>query len=173
VSIGLAAGFMEPLESTSIHLIQMGVERLLRLLPDRNHDPLNAEEFNRATINEFERIRDFLILHYHANSRAEPFWRACAGMRVPDELAYKLKHFRAQARLVSPQDELFRNPSWLALYFGQGVVPDEYDALADARPQVDAAGELRKLRELMRAAAKSYPTHDEFIARHCAAPPLA
>jgi tryptophan halogenase len=173
VSIGLAAGFMEPLESTSIHLIQMGVERLLRLLPDRNHDRLNAEEFNRATINEFERIRDFLILHYYANSRSEPFWKACAEMRVPDELAYKIKHFRAQARLVSPQDELFRNPSWLALYFGQGIIPDEYDALADARPQVDAGGELRKLRELMRAAALSYPTHDDFIARHCAAPPIA
>ena len=172
VSIGLAAGFMEPLESTSIHLIQMGVERLLRLLPDRNHDPLNGEEFNRATINEFERIRDFLILHYYANSRTEPFWKACAEMRVPDELAYKIRHFEAQARLVSPQDELFRNPSWLALYFGQGIIPEEYDSLADARPQVDAAGELRKLRELMRAAALSYPTHDEFIARHCAAAPI-
>jgi tryptophan halogenase len=162
---------MEPLESTSIHLIQMGVERLLRLLPDRNHDPLNAEEFNRATINEHERVRDFLILHYHANTRPEPFWRSCAEMRIPDELAYKMKHFMAQARLVSPQDELFRNPSWLAVYFGQGIFPREYDAMADARPQVDAPAQLKGLRELMRAAAQSYPTHDEFIARHCRAEP--
>jgi tryptophan halogenase len=173
VSIGLAAGFMEPLESTSLHLVQMSIERLLRLLPDRNHDPLNAEEFNRATINEWERIRDFLILHYHANARPEPFWQACAAMSIPDELAYKLKHFAAQARLVSPDDELFRNPSWLAVYLGQGIVPQGYDLLADARPQVDASVELRKLRELMRAAAQTFPTHDDFIARHFRAPATA
>ncbi len=172
VSLGLAAGFLEPLESTSLHLIQMGVERLLRLLPDRNHDPLPAEEFNRATANEWERIRDFLILHYHANRRPEPFWRECAAMPIPDELAYKLKHFRAQARLVSPHDELFRNPSWLALYLGQGIIPEDYDRLADARPQVDGATELKKLRALIRAAAQTFPLHDDFIARHCAAPPI-
>ena len=173
LSLGLASGFMEPLESTSLHLIQMGVERLLRLLPDRSHNPLNAEEYNRASVNEQERIRDFIILHYHANHRPEPFWRDCAAMPIPDELAYKLKHFTAQARLVSPHDELFRNPSWLALYFGQGIIPQEYDRLADARPQVDASAELRKLRELMGAAAQTFPVHDDFIARHCAAPPLS
>jgi tryptophan halogenase len=169
VSLGLAAGFMEPLESTSLHLIQMGVERLLRLLPDRRHDPLNAEEFNRATANEFERIRDFLILHYKVNSRPEAFWRDCAAMSIPDELAYKIKHFVAQARLVSPDDELFRNPSWLAVYLGQGMIPDRYDTLADARPQVDGAAQLRQLRQMMRAAAETYPTHEDFIARHCRA----
>ncbi|HMI20455.1 MAG TPA: tryptophan halogenase family protein [Sphingomonas sp.] len=173
VSLGLASGFMEPLESTSLHLIQMGVERLLRLLPDRGHDPLLAEEFNRATANEFERIRDFLILHYHANSRPEPFWRECAAMSIPDELAYKLRHFEAQARLVSPHDELFRNPSWLAVYLGQNVIPRDYDRLADARPQVDGGAELRKLHALIRAAAETFPVHDDFIARHCAAPPIA
>jgi tryptophan 7-halogenase len=168
VSIGLAAGFMEPLESTSLHLIQMGVERLVRLLPDRRHDPLLAEEFNRATVNEWERIRDFLILHYHANTRPEPFWRACAAAPLPDELAYKIKHFTAQARLVSPHDELFRNPSWLAVYLGQGVIPRDYDRLADART-VDGAGQLARLREMMRAAAATFPTHDDFIARHARA----
>ncbi len=173
MSLGLAAGFMEPLESTSLHLVQMGIERLLRLLPDRDHDPLNAEEFNRATINEWERIRDYLILHYHANSRPEPFWRDCAAMPVPDELAYKIKHFTAHARLVSPDDELFRNASWLALYLGQGIIPRDYDRLVDARPQVDAPAQLRKLRGLMRDAARTYPTHDEFIARHCRAPEAA
>ena len=157
---------MEPLESTSLHLIQTSIERLLLLLPDRNHDPLNAEEYNRATANEYERIRDFIILHYKANTRPEPFWQACAAMDVPGELAYKIKHFEAAMRLVSPQDELFRNPSWLAVYLGQGVIPRAADALADARPQVDAAGHLRALREMMRAAAETFPSHDDFIAQH-------
>ncbi|HEX3424288.1 MAG TPA: tryptophan halogenase family protein [Sphingomicrobium sp.] len=170
VSLGLAAGFMEPLESTSLHLVQTGIERLLRLLPGRDHDPLNAEEFNRATVNEWERIRDFIVLHYYANRRPEPFWRERAAMPIPDELAYKIRHFAAHARLVSPDDELFRNASWLALYLGQGVIPRDYDRLADARPQVDAPAQLRKLRELMRAAAQTFSTHDEFIARHCRAP---
>lgn len=169
VSIGLAGGFLEPLESTSLHLIQMGVQRLLRLLPDRRHDPLNAEEYNRATAVEFDRIRDFIILHYYANTRTEPFWTACAHMQIPDELAYKIKHFMGSGRLVSPQDELFRNPSWLAVYLGQGLIPDRYDVLADARPDVDAAGRLRALRTLMRDAAQTFPTHDDYLARNCPA----
>jgi tryptophan halogenase len=173
VSLGLAAGFMEPLESTSLHLIQMGVERLIRLLPDRNHDPLNAEEFNRATVNEWERIRDFLILHYHANRRCEPFWRARAAAAIPEELAYKVKHFVHDARLVSPDDELFRNPSWLAVYLGQGVIPRGYDRLADLRPQVDAPAQLRRLRDVIRGAAATFPAHDAFIARHCRATEVA
>ncbi|WP_353228785.1 tryptophan halogenase family protein [Novosphingobium sp.] len=166
VAIGLASGFLEPLESTSLHLIQTAVERLLLVLPDRNHDPLNAEEFNRATAAEYERIRDFIILHYHANTRPEPFWRQCAAMAVPDELAYKLRHWQAAARLVSPQDELFRNPSWLAVYLGQGLVPAGYDTMADARAGlVDGAQHLRSLRDLMRAAAATFPTHDAALAR--------
>ncbi len=173
VSLGLAAGFMEPLESTSLHLIQMGIERLLRLLPGRVTDGLEAEEFNRATANEWERIRDFLILHYYANTRSEPFWKGCAAMSIPDELAYKIRHFLPRARLVSPDDELFRNPSWLAVYFGQGVIPHGYDRLVDARPDVDAPAQLRRLRELMRAAAETFPTHDAFIARHIRAPRAA
>ncbi len=167
VAIGLAAGFMEPLESTSLHLIQTGINRLLLLLPDRNHDPLLAEEYNRATAAEYERIRDFLILHYNANTRPEPFWQACANMLIPDELAYKMRHFMASARMVSPMDELFRNPSWLAVYLGQNMIPAHYDALADARPQVDATAQLRNLREMMHSAAQSFPDHAEYIVRQC------
>ena len=99
----------------------------------------------------------------------EPFWTACANMPIPDELAYKIKHFMGSGRLVSPQDELFRNPSWLAVYLGQGLIPDRYDALADARPDVDAAGRLRTLRTLMRDAAQTFPTHDDYLARNCPA----
>ena len=166
VAIGLSSGFLEPLESTSLHLIQSGIERLLLLLPDRRHDPLNAEEYNRASAAEYERIRDFIILHYHAQTRPEPFWQACAAAPLPDELAYKIKHWMNAARLVSPQDELFKNPSWLAVYLGQGMVPHGYDAMADLRADhVDAAGHLRNLRDMMRAAAATFPTHDAMLAQ--------
>lgn len=165
VAIGLAAGFLEPLESTSLHLVQMGIERLLRILPTRDHDPLCAQEFNRATAQEFERIRDFIILHYHAQTRPEPFWQACAAMPIPDELAYKIRHFMSAARLVSPQDELFRNPSWLAVYLGQGLVPRAWDPLVEARGQVDGAGQLRTLRALMTRAAQTFPSHEAVLAR--------
>jgi len=161
---------MEPLESTSLHLIQTGINRLLLLLPDQGHDPLLAEEYNRLTAHEYERIRDFLILHYHINSRDEPFWQACAAMAIPDELAYKLRHFRANARIVSRDDELFRNPSWLAVFVGQGVIPASYDRLADARPQVDGAAMLTRLRAMMREAAATLPLHQDFIRNACAAP---
>ena len=169
-AVGLASGFLEPLESTSLHLIQTAIERLLLVLPDRNHDPLNAEEFNRATAQEYERIRDFIILHYHANTRDEAMWRHCAAEPLPDELAYKIRHWMGSGRLVSPQDELFRNPSWLAVYIGQGLVPSRWDAMADARAAVvDAPGQLRKLRDLMKAAAETFPTHNDVLARIAAA----
>lgn len=172
VAVGLAAGFMEPLESTSLHLIQTGINRLLLLMPDRRHDPLLAEEYNRATRIEYERIRDFLILHYVAQTRPEPFWRECAAMAIPDELAYKRRHWLASGRMVSPEEELFRNPSWLAVYLGQGWLPADYDRLVDARPQVNASGQLSRLRTMIGDAAKTLPMHEDFIAANCAAPPV-
>jgi len=166
VAIGLSSGFLEPLESTSLHLIQTAIERLLLVLPDRRHDPLNAEEFNRASTAEIERIRDFIILHYHANTRPEPFWQQCAATPLPDELAYKIRHWMGSGRLVAPQDELFRNASWLAVYLGQGMVPDRYDTMADARAAlVDPTAQLQRLRDLTRAAAETFPPHDAVLAR--------
>ncbi len=169
LAVGLAAGFMEPLESTSLHLIQTAINRLLLLLPTRAHEPLLAQEYNRATQAEYEGIRDFLILHYAANRRAEPFWRACAAMPLPDDLAYKRRHWLGSGRLVSMHEELFRNPSWLAVYLGQGWQPADYDRLVDARAGVNGAARLAELHRLVGAAAESFPTHDAYIAAHCQA----
>ncbi len=169
VAIGLSAGFMEPLESTSIHLIQTAVTRLLALFPDRDFDPYAAREYNRLTQIEYERIRDFLILHYHAVQRDEPLWRQTANMSIPDTLQYKIEHFRRYGRLVAENMELFQNANWLAVLVGQEVWPRRYHPLTDMRSQVDAAGRLRGMRQLIGEAVKAMPTHRQYIERHCRA----
>lgn len=174
VAIGLSAGFMEPLESTSLHLIQYGILRLIALLPDSAMSPLLAREYNAQTAKEYELIRDFLILHYKATTRDDSeLWRYCAAMPIPDSLQYKIDHFREHGMLVAEGPELFANPSWIAVYLGQGIVPERAPALAAMRGQVPVAERLGQIRAAMDEAVASMPSHGDFIARHCAAPPIA
>ena len=167
VAIGLAAGFLEPLESTALHLVQSGIMRLLALFPDRNFDPLLAREYNRITRAEYERIRDFIILHYHAQQRDEPLWRYTRAMPIPETLRYKLDHFRGGGRLVAEPLELFQNPNWLAVLIGQEVWPERYDPLVDLRTHVDAPRLLAGLRQSLEEAARALPSHRQYIERHC------
>ncbi len=174
VAIGLSAGFMEPLESTSLHLIQYGILRLIALLPDAAMSPLLAREYNAQTASEYERIRDFLILHYKASERDDSeLWRYTAAMPIPDSLQYKIDHFRAHGMLVADERELFANPSWIAVYLGQGITPTRAPALAAMRSQVPVADRLAAIRSAMDEAVAAMPTHAEFVARHCPAPPIA
>ena len=171
VAIGLSAGFMEPLESTSLHLIQYGILRLIALLPDREMSPLLAREYNAQTTAEYERIRDFLILHYKATTRDDAeLWRYCSAMAIPATLQYKIDHFRGHGMLVSDERELFANPSWIAVYLGQDIVPERAPALAEMREQVPVADRMQAIRNAMRDAVAEMPAHADFLARHCASP---
>lgn len=170
VAVGLSSGFMEPLESTSLHLIQSAISRLMGMFPDRDFDPRVIEEYNRITVNEFERIRDFLILHYKLTSRDDAaLWRYCGGMSVPEPLQNKIDHFRTYGRLLAdgPAD-LFGPDSWLAVHIGQMNLPQCTDPMLAFRA-IDGRAWLGKLRAAMAAAAENLPTHQQYIDRYCKA----
>ena len=168
VAIGLSAGFMEPLESTSLHLIQYGIMRLLALFPDKGMSPLLAREYNAQTLTEYERIRDFLILHYKATERRDgELWRYCAAMPIPDSLQYKIDHFRDYGVLVAEERELFNNPSWIAVYLGQGIEPERAPAIATTRSHVPVAERFAAISAAMRDAVAEMPAHAQFLEQHC------
>ena len=164
VAIGLSAGFMEPLESTSLHLIQYGVMRLVAMLPDRGMSPLLADEYNALTRAEYERIRDFLVLHYHATERNDSaFWDYCRTMPIPDSLARKIAHFRRHGLFVSDERELFHNPSWLAVYVGQGIVPERAPVLSELRDGVPVAERMEQVRAAIADSAQAARMHDAIL----------
>lgn len=163
VAVGLSSGFLEPLESTSIHLIQANISKLLAFFPDRDFDPAVIAEFNRVAATETERIRDFLILHYHLNRRDEPLWRHCATMDLPDSLAERLHHFRRHGRLLARDMDLFGPPSWTAVHIGQGDRPATLDPVMAYR-QADGGEWLERFRRAMQAEAGKVPLHATYVA---------
>jgi tryptophan 7-halogenase len=174
VCMGLASGFLEPLESTSIHLIQATIQRLILHFPHREDCEERRREFNRAAAAEYDYIRDFIILHYHANNRmGEPFWDACRNLSIPDSLRHRIELFRESAGIFCATDDLFQLTSWLQVMWGQGVRPRATHAFVEAVATGDREGYLRDLRALMAQAVQRLPGHAEFIAKHCAASPPA
>ena len=170
VSLGLSSGFVEPLESTSIHLVQSGIAKLLALFPDRRFDPRERDEYNRQMQEVFEDVRDFVILHYKATRRDDSdFWTYCRTMDVPDSLAAKLELWRSKGRLFREGRELFGTASWVAVLLGQGIVPQEHEPAANAIDPKLAAEALDKMRLSYRRMAEHMPAHEDFIARTCRA----
>ena len=174
VSLGLASGFIEPLESTSIHLVQVGITRLLALFPDKRFNPVEREEYNRQMRDITEDIRDFIILHYKATRRDDSeFWNYCRTMSVPDTLATKMDLWRSKGRVFREGHELFGTPSWVAVLLGQGIVPEECEPPAAAIDQKLVSEALEKMRLSYRRMAEHMPTHADFIARACPSAPIA
>ena len=165
VAIGLSAGFMEPLESTSLHLIQSGIMRLLALFPDQDMSPLLAEEYNRLTVAEYERIRDFLVLHYIANERGDPFWKKMAAIDVCETLQFKIDHFCDNGIISLDGRELFGKPSWLAVMIGQGLSPKRSPGLSGraALRDIPVATRFAQVKHAITGATEDMPSHSQAI----------
>lgn len=171
LALGLSAGFMEPLESTSIHLVQSGIARLMSLFPDRRFDPTTIAYYNERTTEEYTRVRDFLILHYKATRRDDsPFWNYLRTMDVPAKLQEKMTAFAATGRVYREDLELFNETSWLAVMEGQGLKPKGYHPMANVLSEEELMSRLEQIRGTVVNSEKVMPRHIDFIREHCAAP---
>ena len=167
VAIGLSAGFLEPLESTSIHLIQLAIGKLIELFPnDAVLDPADAAEFNRAMALEYDRVRDFLVLHYCATERDDtPFWRHMRTMDLPPSLAGKIAAFRDRGIVEQYREGMFLPASWLAVYYGQRIMPERIHPLVAALPVADSRARVAAVADACRRTAEGMPTHADYLAR--------
>ncbi|MEJ2457127.1 MAG: tryptophan 7-halogenase [Novosphingobium sp.] len=162
IAIGLlSSGCLEPLESTSIHLIQTGIGKLLSLFPRVGCEPLLAEQYNRIFAREMEDVRDFLIMHYHFTAgRSEPMWRHCQSTAMPDALAYRIAQFEASGRIMLTNEALFRDASWFAVMTGQGIRASDYGPMLDAMPEVENLRHLEAVRAAVRQSSERIPSID-------------
>ena len=168
VALGLSSGFLEPLESTSIHLIMSGVLRLIRLFPFEGISPAAVNEYNQQLTTELEHIRDFIILHYHATQRADtPFWQYCKGMEIPDSLKQRLDLFKETGRIFTSEGELFRVDSWAQVMLGQGVYPEQYHQIAAIMKPHELERFLSDIRQTIDKAVADLPSHQSFLEQYC------
>jgi len=168
VALGLSSGFLEPLESTSIHLIMSGILRLIRLFPFEGISPSAVNEYNQQLTTELEHIRDFIILHYHATERADtPFWQYCKNMEIPDSLKQRLDLFKETARIFTSEGELFRVDSWAQVMLGQGVYPEQYHQIAGIMKQHELDKFLSDIRQTINKVVAGLPSHQTFLEQYC------
>jgi tryptophan halogenase len=167
VAIGLSAGFLEPLESTSLYLIRQGISRFIALFPDPSLPAVMRDEYNRWMQKDFEQVRDLLVLHYYANERDEPFWRHCRNMTLPETLQRRLQLFYEGGRFLRYEGELFPNASWVAVMLGQHVIPRSVDPLIAGMPAAEIEPKLQVLRRAMNEFADTLPAHEEVLGKYC------
>src|SRR5438309_1528404 len=168
VAIGLSGGFMEPLESTSIHLIQRAVLRLLRMLPLGAISERDIAEFNDQQMQDMLHIRDFLILHYKATERRDSeFWRYVAEMPVPESLTHRMELFRETARVFRRNEELFQENSWVQVMMGQGIMPAAHHPIAAKLSDAEVAKLLGMIRDNVAQTVAALPEHHAYVAHYC------
>ena len=170
VAVGLSSGFVEPLESTSIHLIQQGIVRLMQLFPHDGIRQTEIEEYNNQTQVEIEYIRDFIILHYKVTNRTDtPFWHYCHELDVPDTLAHRIQLFRDTARVFRARDDLFQENSWVQVMLGQGIAPDEYHPVADVLSPEELTRFMATIKTRVDKAVATLPKHEAYVEQYCKA----
>jgi tryptophan halogenase len=168
IAVGLSSGFLEPLESTSIHLIQQSILRLIKMFPRDGVKPVDIDEFNRQTLKSFDDVRDFIVLHYHATERQDTdFWRHCRNMEVPDSLDRRLTLFRQTGRLFLGDAELFVD-SWPQVMIGQGVMPQEYHAVVDTMDEDELRSFLGQIKSNIDNTVAKMPRHSDYLQKFCA-----
>ena len=169
VALGLASGFLEPLESTSIHLIQRGIAMLLKFFPDMSFEQADIDRYNRIFEFEFGRVRDFLLLHYTQTERPGAFWAHCRNIPLTDSLQEKIELFKSHGRILREDTELFPTGSWLYVMIGQGIRPRGYEPTVDTLDPQLVKSNLEDIRAVVRKCAGAMPPHQDFIDQHCRA----
>ena len=170
VALGLSSGFLEPLESTSIHMIQRSIVRLMQMFPLQGFSTADIREFNEQTVFEVENIRDFIILHYCVTEREDsPFWRYCKHMALPDSLAHRIALFKESGRVFKKASELFGENSWVQVMLGQGLMPEQYHPIVDLMEQTELQQFLSQIEQRTARQVQQLPTHHDFVQHHCSA----
>lgn len=170
VAVGLSSGFIEPLESTSIHMIQRSVMRLMQMIPRGRFEQSSVDEFNKQTAYELEHIRDFIILHYHLTNRIDtPFWRHCRTMDIPETLRHRMRLFRETGRVFRANDELFAENSWTQVMLGQGLMPRSHHPVADVMSEEEMRRFLSHITENVNRTVAGLPMHQAYLDKYCPA----
>jgi tryptophan halogenase len=170
IALGLASGFVEPLESTSIHLIQRGILRLIRMFPVQGIKQSDVDEFNQQTSEEIENIRDFIVLHYHVTNRRDtPYWRHCSSMEIPASLAHRVRLFKETGRVFRIANELFAENSWTQVMLGQGITPEQYHPIVNVMSEEELGRFLAQIKANVDNTLQKLPSHQTYIEQYCKA----
>jgi tryptophan halogenase len=168
IAVGLSSGFIEPLESTGIHLFQRAIIRLMLSFPSEGINPSDVEEFNTQSRAEVEDIKDFIILHYHLTDRKDtPFWRYCSNMDIPDSLKHRMSLFKESGQVYKKGDELFGEASWIQVMLGQGLKPEQYHPIVDLMSDEELVHFLSTIKSNVKNKVDNWPNHNDFINHYC------